>query len=72
MTRNLINNLTVEEVNMVLLCSAKDKEGIAKELQSYLNMARPDMSEIIHHTIEKVHDLTDEELTEVLNYPSEN
>ncbi len=69
MTKTVILSLTVEEINMILLCNAKDKDGIIKELQSYLGTAEPDMAEIIHNTIEKMHDLTGEELKEVLDYP---
>lgn len=69
MKRKVILNLTVEEINMILLCTAKDKNEIIKELQSYLKTAKPDMAEIIHNTIKKVYDFTDEELKEVLDYP---
>lgn len=71
MKRKVILDLTVEEINMILLCTAKDKEGIIQELQSYLNVAGPDMAEIIHNTIKKVYDFTDEELKEILDYPVE-
>lgn len=62
MTQKALSGLTVEELNMFLLCTARSKEGIVRELKSYLETAEPDMAEIIHKTIEKTHDLTEEEL----------
>ena len=67
MKRNLMYTLTVEELNMVLLCTAESKEKIIKELQSYLEVSKPDMAEIIYHTIQKVQSFTDEKLTEIIN-----
>ena len=69
MIKTVILSLTVEEINMILLCAAKDKDGIIKELQSYLGSAEPDMAGIIHNTIEKIYNLTGEELKEILDYP---
>lgn len=71
MIRKIMLGLTVEEINMILLCTAKDKNGIIKELQSYLEVAKPDMAEIIHNSIRKLHDFTEDNLKEVLNYPAE-
>ena len=62
MTKNTLLSLTVEELNMLLLCTARSRVEIIEELNSYLETAEPDMAEIIRHTIEKAHELTEEEL----------
>lgn len=61
MIKNILLDLTVEELNMLLLCTARSRDEIIEELNSYLESAEPDMAEIIHHTIEKAHNLTEEE-----------
>lgn len=71
MTRNIVLNLTVEELNMILLCSSREKDKIIQELQSYLDVAKPDMAEIIQKSIKKLDDMTEEDLKEVLDYPPE-
>ena len=69
--------LTIEEIYMILLCSAreketKDKDGIIKELRSYLEVETSgDVNELIHRTILKVQDFTEEELKVTLDYPME-
>ena len=62
MSRKTLLSLTAEELNMILLCTARSKEEIIRELRSYLETAEPDMAEIIQNTIEKAHDLTEEEI----------
>lgn len=62
MIQKTLLSLTVEELKMILLCTAKKKEEIIKELKSYLNTAEPDMAEIIYRSIEKTRELTEEEL----------
>ena len=61
MTQKALLELTVEELNMILLCTARNKNDIIIELESYLATSGPDMVEIIHSTIEKANDLTEEE-----------
>lgn len=61
MTQKALLELTVEELNMILLCTARNKNDVIIELESYLDTSGPDMVEIIHSTIEKANDLTEEE-----------
>ena len=61
MTQKALLELTVEELNMILLCTARNKNDIIIELESYLDTSDPDMAEIIHSTIEKTYNLTEEE-----------
>lgn len=61
MIQKALLGLTVEEMNMILLCTARNKNDIIIELKSFLDTSDPDMAEIIHSTIEKAYDLTEEE-----------
>lgn len=61
MIQKALLGLTVEELNMILLCTARNKNDIIIELKSFLDTSDPDMAEIIHSTIEKAYDLTEEE-----------
>ncbi len=62
MTQKPFFGLTAEEMNTILICTSRNKNDIITELKSYLDTSEPDIAEILHNTIEKVYDLTEEEL----------
>ncbi|MCX4351533.1 MAG: hypothetical protein OSJ60_07830 [Lachnospiraceae bacterium] len=62
MTQKPFFGLTAEEMNTILICTARNKNDIITELKLYLGTSEPDIAEILHNTIEKVYDLTEEEL----------
>ena len=62
MTQKPFFGLTAEEMNTILICTSRNKNDIITELKSYLDTSEPDIAEILHNTIEKVYDLTEEQL----------
>lgn len=74
--KNIIeSDLSIEEIYLIGQCTAGEKEEIINELSGYLDnldAADQDMSELIKGSIEKVKELTCDELQMVLNYPLEN
>ncbi len=60
-TINIITEYTIEEIHAILMCDSTDREGIIKDLADFLSLAAPDVAEIIHSTIDKLHALTEDE-----------
>lgn len=69
----MINNtFTIEEINLIHCCQAKEHHALINELHKYMKSAEPDMAEIIDHTICKLSYTTSTQLREILEYPAEN
>lgn len=66
---DLLRKFTFEEIYYINICISSKKEDVIQELKEYLNLADPDMSEIIHSAIDKLHDLENEEFYELRQYP---
>ena len=66
---DILNDFTIEEIMLIKNCNTRDKKSALKMLRTYADSGDPSINEISDHTRIKLHDVTDQEFNELVDYP---